>query len=218
LLKVNFLETTLTLQLFVINKVILCMNFLAHVYLSEDNFSLAVGNLIADRVKGKDLTNFSPMIQKGILLHRKIDVFTDHHPLFKECVSLLFPIYRHYSRVIVDMYFDHFLASNWNKYHSRNLKFFSNEFYDALKIEAENFLENLKNFSKSLIFYNWFDGYKTIAGLKLILAQMEHLTRFQSKLSASTKQLKENYMYFNKHSSSFMEEVIDFTKNEIKNL
>ena len=43
------------------------MNFLAHVYLSEDNFSLAIGNLIADRVKGKDLTNFSPMIQKGIL-------------------------------------------------------------------------------------------------------------------------------------------------------
>ena len=64
MLKVNFLETTLTLQLFVINKVILKMNFLAHVYLSEDNFSLAVGNLIADRVKGKDLTNFSPNYSK----------------------------------------------------------------------------------------------------------------------------------------------------------
>ena len=100
------------------------MNFLAHVYLLEDKFSLAVGNLIADRVKGKDLTNFSPMIQKGILLHRKIDAFTYHHPLFKECVSLLFRIYRHYSRVIIDMYFDHFLASNWNKYHSKNLKTF----------------------------------------------------------------------------------------------
>ncbi|MDC1489988.1 ACP phosphodiesterase, partial [Flavobacteriaceae bacterium] len=113
------------------------MNFLAHVYLSEDNFSLAIGNLIADRVKGKDLTNFSPMIQKGILLHRKIDAFTDHHSLFKECVSILFPFYRHYSRVIIDMYFDHFLASNWDKYHSKNLKVFSNEFYDALKIESE---------------------------------------------------------------------------------
>jgi len=71
------------------------MNFLAHVYLSVDNFSLAVGNLIANRLKGKDLTNFSPMIKKGILLHRKIDAFTDHHLLFKECVSILFPIYRH---------------------------------------------------------------------------------------------------------------------------
>ena len=82
MLKVNFLETTLTLQLFVINKVILKMNFLAHVYLSEDNFSLAVGNLIADRVKGKDLINFSPMIQKGILLHSKFVVVTELHPLF----------------------------------------------------------------------------------------------------------------------------------------
>ena len=194
------------------------MNFLAHVYLSEDNFSLAIGNLIADRVKGKDLTNFSPMIQKGILLHRKIDAFTDHHSLFKECVSILFPFYRHYSRVIIDMYFDHFLASNWDKYHSKNLKVFSNEFYDALKIESENFPKNIKNFSRTLIFYNWFDSYKTITGLELILAQMEQRTRFPSKLSASTKQLKENYTYFHNHFSSFMEEVIDFTKNEIKNL
>ena len=194
------------------------MNFLAHVYLSEDNFSLAVGNLIADRVKGKDLTDFSPMIQKGIILHRKIDAFTDLHPLFKECVSLLFPIYRHYSRVIIDMYFDHFLASNWDKYHSKNLKDFLNEFYDELKIESENFPENIKNFSKTLIFYNWFDSYKTITGLELILTQMEQRTRFPSKLSASTKELKENYTYFHNRFSSFMEEVIDFTKNEIKNL
>jgi len=194
------------------------MNFLAHVYLSEDNFSLAVGNLIADRVKGKDLTNFSPMIQKGILLHRKIDTFTDHHPLFKECVSILFPIYRHYSRVIIDIYFDHFLASNWDKYNSKNLKVFSNEFYDALKIESENFPENIKNFSRTLIFYNWFDSYKTITDLELILTQMEQRTRFLSKLSASKKQLKGNYTYFHNHFSSFMEEVIDFTKNEIKNL
>ena len=194
------------------------MNFLAHVYLSEDNFSLAIGNLIADRVKGKDLTNFSPMIQKGILLHRKIDAFTDHHSLFKECVSILFPFYRHYSRVIIDMYFDHFLASNWDKYHSKNLKVFSNEFYDALKIESENFPENIKNFSRKLIFYNWFDSYKTITDLELILTQMAQPTRFPSKLSASKKQLKGNYTYFHNHFSSFMEEVIDFTKNEIKNL
>ena len=194
------------------------MNFLAHVYLSEDNFSLAVGNLIADRVKGKDLTNFSSMIQKGIFLHRKIDAFTDHHPLFKECVSILFPIYRHYSRVIIGMYFDHFLASNWDKNYSKNLKVFSNEFYDALKIESENFPKNIKNFSRTLIFYNWFDSYKTITSLELVLAQMEQRTRFPSKLSASTKQLKENYTYFHNHFSLFMEEVIDFTKNEIKNL
>ena len=194
------------------------MNFLAHVYLSEDNFFLVVGNLIADRVKGKDLTNFSPMIQKGILLHRKIDTFTDHHPLFKECVSILFSIYRHYSRVIIDIYFDHFSASNWDKYNSKNLKVFSNEFYDALKIESVNFPENIKNFSRTLIFYNWFDSYKTITDLELILTQMEQRTRFPSKLSASKKQLKGNYTYFHNHFSSFMEEVIDFTKNEIKNL
>ena len=142
----------------------------------------------------------------------------EYHYLFKECVSIFFPIYRHYSRVIIDIYFDHFSASNWDKYNSKNLKVFSNEFYDALKIESENFPENIKNFSRTLIFYNWFDSYKTITDLELILTQMAQRTRFPSKLSASKKQLKGNYTYFHNHFSSFMEEVIDFTKNEIKNL
>ena len=172
------------------------MNFLAHVYLSVDNFSLAEGNLIANRLKGKDLTNFSPMIKKGILLHRKIDAFTDHHPLFKECVSILFPIYRHYSRVIIDMSFDHFLASNWDKNHLKNLKVFSNEFYDALKIESENFPENIINFSRALIFYNWFDSYKTITGIELILAQLEQHTRFLIKNECIHKTIKRKLYLF----------------------
>ena len=130
------------------------------------------------------------MIQKGILLHRKIDVFTDHHPSFKECVSILFPFYRHYSRVIIGMYFDHFLASNWDKYHSKNIKVFSNEFYDALKIESENFPKNIKNFSRTLIFYNWFDSYKTITGIELILAQLEQHTRFLIKNECIHKTIK----------------------------
>ena len=101
------------------------MNFLAHVYLSGNNAPLAVGNLIADRVKGNDNNDFSPMIQKGIFLHRKIDYFTDHHSDFKACVTLLFPIYRHYSRVIVDMYYDHFLACHWKKFHPLPLNSFA---------------------------------------------------------------------------------------------
>ena len=84
------------------------MNYLAHVYLSGDDKHLAIGNFIADKVKGKQFLQYPQTIQNGILLHRKIDSFTDSHPLFKKNVTLLFPIHRHYSRVIVDLFFDHY--------------------------------------------------------------------------------------------------------------
>ena len=88
------------------------MNYLAHVYLSGSDKDLIIGNFDLIMSK-KSLFNYPETIQKGILLHRKIDDFTDHHPDLKN-VTLLFPQFRHYSRVIVDMFFDHFLAAQWD--------------------------------------------------------------------------------------------------------
>ncbi|MDG2235273.1 MAG: ACP phosphodiesterase, partial [Flavobacteriaceae bacterium] len=109
------------------------MNFLAHVYLSGSNMQLAIGNLIADRIKGKKINLLTPEIRAGVILHRDIDHFTDHHHIFRECVTKLFPKYRHYSRVIVDMYFDHFLALNWAYFHTIPLNDYSNNFYKELE-------------------------------------------------------------------------------------
>ena len=105
------------------------MNYLAHVYLSGSDKDLIIGNFIADHVKGKAYFDYPATIQKVILLQRKIDDFTDHHPLFKKNVTLLFPQFRHYSRVIVDMFFDHFLAAQWEFYHPDPLEDFSRQFY-----------------------------------------------------------------------------------------
>ena len=70
------------------------MNFLAHVYLSGENTQLAIGNLIADQVKGESYREYPIEIQKGIVFHRAIDDFTDRNPIFRSCTSLLFPHYR----------------------------------------------------------------------------------------------------------------------------
>ncbi|MDD3273470.1 MAG: DUF479 domain-containing protein, partial [Bacteroidales bacterium] len=64
------------------------MNYLAHIYLSGSNRQLQVGNFIGDFVKGRKHENYPKGIQKGILLHREIDRFTDCHPLFIETVEL----------------------------------------------------------------------------------------------------------------------------------
>ena len=191
------------------------MNFLAHVFLSGNNTPLAIGNLIADRIKGNQVKELPSEIQKGVYLHREIDEFTDKHPIFKECVRELFPKYRHYSRVLVDMYFDHFLAANWQRYNPVPLADFSEDFYDKLEVESTQFSDSIQKFIRALIQYNWFDEYRTLEGLRKILSQMERRTNFPSNLAAATEDLRQKYPYFEGRFFEFMIELISFTKNKL---
>ena len=110
------------------------MNFLAHAYLSNDNPLLLVGNFMGDFVKGRDLhERFDPGIANGVELHRLIDSFTDSHPVVIESKKRLRESYRHYAPVIVDMFYDHFLASMWDNYSNLSLPEFVKRTYDLLK-------------------------------------------------------------------------------------
>ncbi|MGB3774600.1 MAG: DUF479 domain-containing protein, partial [Leeuwenhoekiella sp.] len=92
------------------------MNFLAHIYLSQYDEQVTIGNFIADGIKGSKYKQFPIPIQKGILLHRSIDAYTDAHHLVRKSTKRLHPHYHHYSGIIVDIFYDHFLAKNWSSY------------------------------------------------------------------------------------------------------
>ena len=97
------------------------MNFLAHLYLSRHDDQLMIGNFIADSVKGSAWKNYEEPIAAGILMHRKIDDFTDTHPVFRETVALLRPHFRKFSGVVADIYYDHFLAIDYLSYSPESL-------------------------------------------------------------------------------------------------
>ena len=79
------------------------MNFLAHIYLSGDDDLIKIGNFMADGIRGLDYLDYPPKVQKGILLHRAIDTFTDAHPIFRKSKHRLHEKYGHYSGVIIDI-------------------------------------------------------------------------------------------------------------------
>src|SRR5205823_15097016 len=101
------------------------MNFLAHIYHSGEDDELMVGNFIADFVKGRKKDDYPERIKKGIELHRKIDYFTDHHPVTLRSQARIRKKQGKYSGVVIDLFYDHFLAKNFTKYHSLPLKDFS---------------------------------------------------------------------------------------------
>ncbi|MGB0879588.1 MAG: ACP phosphodiesterase, partial [Polaribacter sp.] len=108
------------------------MNFLAHLYLSNSNTNIMIGNFIADHIRGNKFKHFHPKIQQGILLHRQIDTFTDRHSIVRKSKRRLHERYRHYDGVIIDIFFDHFLAKNWNKYSDIPLAEYIDTFYKSL--------------------------------------------------------------------------------------
>ena len=100
------------------------MNWLAHLYLSEPTAGFYVGNLLPDLVPVRALADLSGEMLRGVEQHRKIDVFTDAHPIFWRSRWRLSGEYRRFSGVLVDVLYDHFLICEWSKFSSMNLQSF----------------------------------------------------------------------------------------------
>lgn len=183
------------------------MNFLAHIYLSGDDKMIGLANLVADKIKGKEYLKYKPKIQKGILLHRQIDFFTDTNPQVYQITKKLFPNYRHYSWVIVDVYFDHFLSNHWANYSTKSLKNYSNEFYVFALQHKSIFPEKIRFFIEKLVQYNWLMQYKNLSDLRTILWQMEQRLTFPCRISQSVYDLKANYHYFEKLFFQFFKQI-----------
>ena len=131
------------------------MNFLAHIYLSGDNDFIKIGNFMADSIKGDNYNNYPEYIRKGILLHRSIDSFTDLHPVFRKSKHRLHDRYGHYSGVIMDIFYDHFLAKNWQDYHATRLPVYVEDFYLLLKYNFELLPKRVQNFYPYMVSDNW---------------------------------------------------------------
>ena len=119
------------------------MNFLAHAYLSFNQPGILTGNMISDFVKGRKKFDFTPMVQKGIALHRAIDEFTDFHPVTQNAKVFFKKDYRLYSGAFVDVVYDHFLALDKAQFAAYGgLLQFSQKVYDMLDSEQLNYLQN----------------------------------------------------------------------------
>lgn len=188
-------------------KIVKNLNFLAHIYLSGENDFLKIGNFIADTVRGKQYLEYPQVIQQGILLHRKIDSFTDQHPIFRMSKKRIFPIFGHYSGVIVDIYYDYFLAKNWHYFSDVSLSEYTNEFYRLLLQHQNLFNEKANLLISHMIKDNWLESYQTLKGIESIFFQMDKRTGFISKMKLATNVLQENETTFEKEFFIFFKEI-----------
>ncbi len=194
------------------------MNFLAHIFLSGKDEDLTIGNFIADSIKGRKYLNYPPGIQKGILLHRAIDYYTDTHPVVRRSTSRLFDKYSHYSAVIVDIYYDHFLASNWSRYSNIPLENFIADFYLLLQRNFSILPETVQQFYPYMVEENWLLSYASVPGIHRILYQMNRRTGGKSKMDEAVRELEELYDDFEADFITFFPDLQEFSRKKIKTL
>jgi len=153
------------------------LNFLTHLFLSGDTPGLLVGNLMGDFVKGRLDGRFPVDIGQGILLHRKIDSFAGQNQNFLRSKRRLDPWFCHYRGILVDLFYDHFLAAYWEDYADVSFCYFISDAWRVLR-EHKEFLPDKLRRIMPFLFRDWLPSYSDTEGIAAVLQRM---SRFRLK-------------------------------------
>ncbi|NIP31148.1 MAG: DUF479 domain-containing protein [Candidatus Dadabacteria bacterium] len=186
------------------------MNYLAHVFLAENNDESIIGNFLGDFVKGRLTDQYNPEILKGIITHRKIDAYTDSHVRVKNCRRLISEDRRRWSGVIIDILFDYFLSLRWDDYSNEDLDDFIAHVYDILLRNEAILPENSKQRIISLVTNNWFSKYRTIEGLSKVFEGLSKRVRVKNTLNGAEKELVNNFDELSENFDEFFPQLIDY--------
>jgi acyl carrier protein phosphodiesterase len=169
------------------------MNYLAHAYLSFGDEETVVGNLISDFVKGRKKFSYPKGIQKGIILHRAIDTYTDTHAATKLAKETFKPSYRLYSGAFVDVVYDHFLATDPGEFTESNLEQFSRNIYDILDRYLAYLPDRFAGMFPYMKLQNWLFNYRTRWGTESSFGGIVRRAKYLHESETACSLFEENY-------------------------
>ena len=190
------------------------MNVLAHIYLSGDSEKIIIGNYIGDYVKGKDYLNYPEQIRKGIIIHRRIDAFTDRHPVVHRSKIFFSRKYHKYAGVVTDIIYDHFLTKEWDLFSRRPLESVTYNFYRAMVNNYQYMPPNVKEMMPFFIINNWIESYQTIKGIRLVLKTLSKHSSLPKETRFAIHALKKNYHSLQDDFMEFFPQLIDYVEKE----
>ena len=190
------------------------MNYLAHIRLAGDDPECLIGNFLGDFVKGSIPEDcYAPGIRRGIVMHRRIDAWTDSHEITRECARLISPERRRWSRVILDIFYDHLLAVNWERYSDESLGDFLDRACGIILGAVDIFPEHATARMITIIEDGWIEKYRSVSGLSVVFERMSRRVRRKNPLSGSEQELVAHYDEMNKHFKRFFPEIIEYAKH-----
>lgn len=192
------------------------MNYLAHSFLSFGNNELIVGNFIADSMHGNNFSGLPAGIVKGIMLHRKIDSFTDTHPVYLSSKHRFRKDFDKYSGVLMDIIYDHFLAKDFERYSAIPLQEHASDIYRILQDNFDFLPENAKRFYGYMTERNILFHYSSLEGIETVLTHLSHRIRHRYELQLAMPILRREYEEIETEFGVFFEELSAFCKQQIE--
>ena len=189
------------------------MNYLAHLYLSEPTEDGWLGSLLGDFVKGPLDERYNAAITRAIALHRKIDTFTDAHPLVQRSKARISAERRRYGGIMVDMFYDHFLAKYWREFHDEPLNAFSARVYAMLARQHAELPERLQRMVPHMVQGDWLGSYAQVRSIHNALDRMGQRMTRENPLLDSADELVEHYAGLEADFRAFLPEVRTFATN-----
>jgi acyl carrier protein phosphodiesterase len=148
------------------------LNWLAHVFLSEPSVEFQLGNLLADVVRGPQRDAMSPAFVRGAACHKAIDAFTDAHPVVKRSRARIGSEQRRFSGVLVDVFYDHYLATNWERYSPIALDAYTAAFYASIPAHMEELPPNARMLIERIVRHDLLGSYVRVEGVERALRRI----------------------------------------------
>lgn len=191
------------------------MNYLAHLYLADDTPESLLGSLLGDFVKGvaaKDC--YSPEVRFGIELHRRVDAFTDTHDAVRGARRLISPARRRFAGILIDLFFDHFLARRWAEYHAVSLEEFAARVYEVLNEHYDALPERLQHTLPFMIEEDWLTSYREVENVGHAVNGISRRLKRENTLVHGVNELTANYAAFEASFQAFFPELIEFVATQ----
>ncbi|MBS1794148.1 MAG: DUF479 domain-containing protein [Acidobacteria bacterium] len=190
------------------------MNYLAHLYLSDRTDDGFAGSLLGDFVSGSVAGRFGAAVESEILMHRRIDAFTDAHPVVKRSKARISGNLRKYAGVLVDVFYDHFLAVDFEKYSDVALADFSKNVYRALVHHQKLFPEAFQRRILAIAEFDLLGSYASLDGIATALVRISGRIRRRNELAEGIADLKNNYAELRADFAEFFPELVEFVQRE----
>jgi acyl carrier protein phosphodiesterase len=187
------------------------MNYLAHIYLASQSDEAMIGALLGDFAKADYAGAYTPEIEREIAIHRKVDGYTDSHPVVLAAKELFEPGRRRFAGILLDMFYDHVLIVNWPRYSAQPVDDLIARFYRALEARQAILPERLQRMLPYMVGQDWLGSYRDLAGVELAAARVsQRLSRNGELLRAGLEDLRGNYAALSEGFHAFFPDLIGF--------
>lgn len=172
------------------------MNYLAHILLSGPDPNVQIGGLLGDFIKGPLSGQYPARVEQGIALHRKLDAYMDQLPEINALLQLFPRPWRRYGGIVIDMSFDHLLASQWKQFHPQDLSAFCHYFYRHLASHRQWLPARAQHFCDRAPIIGWLESYAHAETIPTALGRIGE--RFRKPVP-----LAETWPVFIQHRNNF---------------